>query len=102
MIMKMKHGAGLAANQVGRTIRMIIVRDTVMVNPEICKSFFKEDSVEGCLSFPGKQVTKKRSKKVVAKWLDLEGNKQKKTLYLNDAFVIQHEMEHIDGVTFLD
>ncbi len=102
LTMKARGGAGLAANQVGYTVRMILVRDTVMINPEIIKSKGKALSLEGCLSFPNRQVTKQRAKKITVKWTDLDGNEQKAKIQGFDAFIVQHEIDHINGITFLD
>lgn len=100
--MKARQGVGLAANQVGYFIRLIIVRNIVMINPEIVKSKGNGLSLEGCLSFPNKQVTKYRATQLTVKWLDLNGIEQKEEIGGFDAFVVQHEIDHLQGITFLD
>ncbi len=102
MTMRNAGGAGLAANQVGHTIRMILVRDMVMINPKIMGSKGKVDSLEGCLSVPGKQVTKQRADDILVRWMDLEGNMQLEGITGFDAFIVQHEIDHLQGILMTD
>jgi peptide deformylase len=102
------NGIGLAAPQVGKNIRLIIATQNdgeilALINPEIVKkSLFKVKSEEGCLSVPGKIGIVKRYKSVEARALDRLGRKvqiKAKGLF---AIVLQHEIDHIDGVLFID
>jgi len=100
-------GAGLAAPQVGVLKRIIVVQlgegTKAFVNPEIIKKT-KEAEIfeEGCLSFPGVYLKIKRAKGVEIKAIDLDGKEiQIKTKGLV-ARIFQHEIDHLDGVLFVD
>lgn len=102
---------GLGANMVGIDKRIIVLdlRESgvdnpyVMINPEIEE--FSEDQneyEEASLSFPGVSAKLKRSTKVTVKYLDLDSKEQ---ILVADNFlarVIQHELDYLDGVVFLD
>lgn len=100
------NGCGLAANQVGFGERLAVIDlgedPLVMINPRIIKSSGKESCEEGCLSFPGLREIVRRAKNVTLEAIDIEGN-----LYQLDARdllarAIQHELDHLDGVVFVD
>ena len=104
-------GVGLAAPQVGVSQR-IMVTDTsggekednllVIVNPEIVATDGEQYEEEGCLSIPGFSERVRRPKKIVIRGMDLEGREillEGQDL-LARAFC--HEMDHLDGVLFLD
>ncbi len=100
------NGCGLAAPQVGilKRICVIDVGDgpIVMINPMIISSEGEQLETEGCLSNPGKWGKVRRPAKVTATALDLDGNVQ---LYEADglfARAICHELDHLDGVLFID
>ena len=100
-------GVGLAAPQIGRNIRLIVVRyldgDLVLINPKICKkSWLKEWDEEGCLSVPGIVGDVKRCKKITVKFLDENGKLRQLTGQGLLARVIQHEVDHLDGILFID
>ena len=108
MTMLMSKAVGLAANQVGMDYRMITVKgdqfEGPMINPVI-----EEKTVEifhyeeGCLSLAGYRFdTGQRSKAVKVNYFDLEGKPQ--SIYLSDmtAVIVQHEVDHLDGVFFTD
>ncbi len=104
-------GIGLAANQIGELKRVIVVDITagkekgnliVLVNPQIVETEGKTDSEEGCLSVPKYTNVIKRAEKVLVKGLDREGNPVEIEAegLLSRAF--QHEIDHLDGVLFID
>lgn len=106
------NGMGLAAPQVGVNKRLIVVLfnyDTdhemvlPLVNPEI-QSFSKEKNKgeEGCLSLPGIYKPVERSSHVRLKFQDLKGNTQILELDDMNARVVQHEIDHLDGILFVD
>ena len=106
------NGMGLAAPQIGVNKRLIVVLfnyDTdhemvlPLVNPEI-QSFSKEANKgeEGCLSLPGIYKPVERSSHVRLKFQDLKGNTQILELDDMNARVVQHEIDHLDGVLFVD
>ncbi len=110
--MKKKDGAGLAAPQVGQSIRLIVVADEKkiisMINPRLTKkSWAKETEEEGCLSVLNKKgeiiyALVERCKKINCVYLDPQGNKKKISAEKMLARVIQHEIDHLDGVLFID
>lgn len=99
-------GAGLAAVQVGLLKRLFVANikgnDIVMVNPEIT-DFSEEmiNSQEGCLSLPLYRFGALRHKSITVKFRDPLGNEFEETYSDEEAVVIQHETEHLDGITLL-
>ncbi len=108
--MKEEQGIGLAAPQVGVSKRVIVVqtdlegrRILALVNPKIIKkSQEKEKDEEGCLSFPGIFLEIKRAKEVEVEGLDIKREKIKLKAKGLLARVFQHEIDHLDGVLFID
>lgn len=105
--MRSHEGLGLAASQVGEAIQLFLteVDDNLMIfiNPEIQKLSGKEvRAEEGCLSFPGKYLPVIRYNKVKIKFTNASGEKQ--ILKTNGllARAIQHEMDHLNGILFVD
>ena len=102
------NGVGLAAPQIGWTIRVIAFRSntkstdvTVMVNPIITRQKKPMMSMEGCLSVPGKQARRRRYDRIRVSWVDLSGQRQERSFSGPQAIVIQHEVDHLNGVTIL-
>jgi len=104
-------GIGLAAPQVGQSVRMVVVdifghlgeRDPqVLLNPEIVSCSETIAFEEGCLSLPEFTVEVERPRIVEIKYQDLEG--ENRTITAEDLFAvaIQHEMEHLEGRLLLD
>jgi peptide deformylase len=98
--------AGLAAPQVG-ILRRIIVMDCgegliELINPEIIKTSGEQAGPEACLSFPGYTGIVKRANHVVVKSM----NRQGETFFLEGrgflARCLQHEIDHLNGVLFID
>jgi peptide deformylase len=75
----------------------------VMINPEIIE-FSKEEAIdeEGCLSIPNVIWNVKRPVNIVVKYLDLYGKQKTKKLKWYNARIVQHEMDHLDGILFVD
>lgn len=99
-------GVGLAANQVGHRVRVIIINvngfSTEIINPVITKKSGKlKLSTEGCLSFPGKQVKVKRDNQIVVEGFDRYWIPIKKKCRALTAFCVQHEIDHLDGITIV-
>lgn len=100
-------GIGLAAPQVGLSLRLVVIAPgnklLALINPEITKfSWRKETEEEGCLSVPGKFGLVKRSKVIEVKALDENGKVIKFRAKELFARVIQHEIDHLNGVLFID
>ncbi len=102
-------GVGLAAPQVGLSQRLLVYRVgpnapvIALVNPELEWSGSEEDTLEeGCLSIPGVTVDVERPLHVRVRALDEEGGGRLIEASGLEARVIQHEMDHLDGVLILD
>ena len=102
-------GVGLAATQVGVLQRMFVFQladddeVTTIVNPEITKrSRSTEVADEGCLSLQGVLVPVERASEVTIAGQDLSGAPFKLELEEMDARVVQHELDHLDGVLMLE
>lgn len=106
-------GAALAAIQVGEPLKLTVVRNdfddpknqefTTLVNPEIVKSSVERvNDIEGCLSVPGIYGRVSRPLKVKVKAQDENGNPIRLSLEGFPARVLQHEIDHMNGVIFLD
>lgn len=105
--MRQAKGIGLAAPQIGKSIRFIVVEvlpePLVLINPVITRSSFaKELGQEGCLSIPGQWGFVRRAIKVDAEGYALDGKKTKLNTEGLLARVIQHEIDHLDGILFID
>ena len=106
-LMQEKNGIGLAAPQVGINKRMFVMdidgRKYVCINPSIQK-FDKRTNLseEGCLSYPGIHIAVERSAKVRVTYLDQHGSRKTKSLIGIQARCFQHELDHLDGIVFLD
>jgi peptide deformylase len=102
-----RDGVGLAAPQIGKSVRLIVINrkgnPLVMVNPQITKkSLMKEWGEEGCLSVPFVFGKVQRHKKITCDFIDSDGNKQTIDASGLMARVIQHEVDHLDGILFID
>lgn len=99
-------GIGLAANQVGRLVRLIVVDidDTTyqLVNPEVVSSEGEAVIEEGCLSLPGYYADVRRPAKVTVKALTRNSKPVKINAGGMLARALQHEIDHLNGVLFID
>ncbi|HZJ41262.1 MAG TPA: peptide deformylase [Candidatus Saccharimonadales bacterium] len=110
--MKEKDGAGLAAPQIGKNIRLIVISDEnktlFLINPKITKkSWAKKIEDEGCLSVLNDKgeiiyAPVSRHKKINCIYLDEKGNKITLAAENLLARVIQHEIDHLNGILFID
>ncbi len=110
--MKAENGVGIAAPQVGSNVRVVLVtfnlntaqeQIVALINPEIIyKSREEELDEEGCLSVPKQFDQVWRSREVVVKFWDLNGKEKMLKLSGFNARVVQHEIDHLDGVLFVD
>ena len=104
-------GVGLAAPQVGENVRLIVVDVSVgkdpkqvhfLVNPEIESAEGERVVEEGCLSLPGVTENIRRRETVRVRALNLEGEEVILDAREVLAFVLQHEIDHLDGKLILD
>lgn len=106
-IQKTHQGIGLAASQIGILKRIIVVEIDnnfcVFINPKISKKSKKKEIMEeGCLSFPGLFLKIKRPQEIEVEAIDLNGNKIKMKVKGLIARVFQHEIDHLNGILFID
>jgi len=107
-------GVGIAAPQLGEMLRVVTVDCSLgvhpcknhgrllMVNPEITYQSGKALGREGCLSVPEWVATVSRSKKVTVRYQDISGEYHEVSATGFEARVIQHELDHLNGVLFID
>jgi peptide deformylase len=108
-------GVGLAAPQVGKSLRLITVHlpadydkegdpevNLTLVNPEIIKAVGSQTGPEGCLSIPGWAGEVERYASVTVKAFDLENRPVRIKAQGHLAVVLQHEIDHLDGILFPD
>ena len=104
-------GIGLAAPQVGENIRLLVIDVTsghedghqlILVNPEVAEAEGRQREEEGCLSLPGITAVVERPKTVVVKGQDLDGNPMEIRGEELMARVLCHEIDHLDGILYLD
>lgn len=99
-------GVGLAANQVGVARRVAVVDADgdrfVMIDPVILETEGRTTAEEGCLSIPDIYGDVARPERVVLEATDLEGNRYRRDATGLKARAIQHEIDHLDGILFLD
>jgi peptide deformylase len=106
-------GVGIAAPQVGRFERIIVVDvsskpkiknhgNLIMINPEISAHEGNIVGREGCMSVPDYTGNVARWDRIVVNALDASGNSQEYEMEGYEARAVQHEMDHLDGLLFLD
>ncbi len=106
-----RSGLGIAAPQVGKLLNVIIVEEQlehsnplILINPKVVDTdeSYMYTMREGCLSVPGYYEDRKRPQKVVVEYHTPRGSKLEKELQGLGAFVLQHEMDHLEGKVFVD
>ena len=121
--MRAAEGCGLAAQQVGRAVPLCVIEASpeqqndaqgnclnpglampmALVNPVITASSKKTDSFEeGCLSFPDLRGSIERPVQITLRYLDLDGQAHETAVKGFVARIIQHEVDHLNGVLFID
>ena len=114
-----EEGVGLAANQIGIPFQIVVIDTTkreskeeeenkekgvklALINPKIIEKSGTVQSTEGCLSFPGIQITIPRAEKVKVVAKDIEGKDIEIETDGFLAIVLQHEIDHINGIPFIN
>jgi peptide deformylase len=105
--MQEAYGVGLAANQVGVPLRIVVVQVPeqevlVLVNPVIVETKGERTVIEGCLSLPGYQAEVTRAESVRIQARDRNGKLFRKRGTELLAQVMQHEIDHLNGVLYID
>lgn len=106
-IMRKANGIGLAAPQIGVLQKLIVVspegmRPTPLLNPKIVKMEGEQIGQEGCLSIPGLYGDVKRAAYVEVEGIDRKGRPVTWDLEGLPARVVQHEVDHLNGILFTD
>jgi peptide deformylase len=105
------NGVGLAAPQVGRKIQLIVYDTTfseengstaIMFNPEIMHGEGICESIEGCLSLPGRSIKVERNRKIKVKYLNIYNEIVIRELTGLAAVAVQHEIDHLHGIILSD
>ncbi len=127
---KTGNGVGLSAPQIGEKLRVFIFKNStdcsncscaschcyrIFINPQIIDTFDQvksqplmpieekeEKFLEGCLSFPNLYGTVKRWLRIKVRYLDEQGSWQEELLQGIEAIIFQHELDHLDGILFID
>lgn len=109
-----KVGVGIAAPQLGVLQRIVMVDCSlglhknknhgrlIMVNPEIIAQDGEVLGREGCLSVPEWVGTVPRARRITVRYQDVQGNAHELSTKAFEARVIQHEIDHLDGILFID
>jgi len=104
--MLQEQGVGLAANQIGSDLSLFVVnypKFKVYINPILVKHSNDTDSLsEGCLSLPGISHHLDRYKSIEIQYQDIYGNINLEFLEDYPARIIQHELDHLNGVLYID
>jgi peptide deformylase len=105
--MQKANGVGLAAPQVGISLRVIILQmpgegPLAIINPEIIERSGEQEVTEGCLSVPGCYGDISRSTQVTVKGLDRTGKKIKIKANGLMAEALEHEIDHLNGILYID
>jgi peptide deformylase len=100
-------GVGLAAPQVGVPLRVIVIgmpeeEDFVLINPEVVRQTGERLVTEGCLSVPGYYGEIKRAQRVTVKGKDLSGKEVRIKAEELLAQALEHEIDHLNGVLYID
>lgn len=103
-------GVGLAAPQVGQSLSLIVAdpgtkddpTPLILINPEITAFAGKTGITEGCLSVPGYTAEVGRHQKIVVKAYTLDEKEVELNLEDFPAIVLQHELDHLQGILFID
>lgn len=105
---KASNGAGLAAPQVGESIRLIVINTfedsepTALINPQVVRQEGSRKIQEGCLSVPGYYGEVTRSEIVKVKALDKDGKKINIKATGLTAQALEHEIDHLEGILYID
>ena len=105
-------GVGLAAPQIGKSIKLIVVdisedkegerKYMALINPEIISHEGTQVDEEGCLSVPELTANVTRYLKITVTYQDLQGNPHELSTKDRFAVVLQHEIDHLNGILFID
>lgn len=101
-------GVGLAAPQIGVQKRVVLIMPPkkkyyFMINPKILEiNGVEEKSIEACLSIPNQNGTVLRNNEILVEYADKDFESRRGIATDFEAFIIQHEIDHLDGILFID
>ena len=100
-------GIGLAAPQIGQSLRLCLAtidrKISAFINPDIVwKSTERETAEEGCLSLPGVYLPVPRAQAIAVRFLDRGGKERERRYDGLSARILQHEVDHLDGILIVD
>ena len=110
-VMRSERGMGLAAPQVGVSLRIIVIatsqnNEKILINPEIIEASESKKWIEGCLSVPGRRYRRERFDKVKVRYFTPFGGEKVEEFVNNTstpwAHCVQHEMDHLEGRVLSD
>ncbi len=110
-IMRVEEGIGLAAPQVAKSLSLLVIDESLIfedgkpmayLNPEILDSEGESIVEEGCLSLPGIREDVKRPEGITLRYQNIDGETVERKIEGLLARVLQHEMDHLNGVLFVD
>jgi peptide deformylase len=112
-LMYLYRGVGLAANQIGESLSLIVIdvdyplnkgqfKPRIFLNPKIVSSYGSNHLVEGCLSVPGLRLDLVRPAEVIVKAQDISGKEVEFEAKDMLARVIQHEIDHLEGTNIFE
>ena len=103
------NGIGLAATQVNKHVRLVVMDlsetqndPMIFINPVIASSYGKITSEEGCLSVVGERANIERAEAIIVTCQDIDGNILDFTGTGLISICMQHEIDHLDGILFID
>ena len=114
LVQKDPEGVGLAAPQIGKNLRIFVMKEKsnikVVINPQVIKlnkgkeikSTKKDKIMEGCLSLPHYYGPLTRANKLRLKYKTVDGNEREEEIEGFTAQIVQHELDHLDGILFID
>jgi peptide deformylase len=111
MMRTQQHGIGIAAPQIGISMQIALVdvssrvpgaKALVLINPKLLSFSEPYPSREGCMSIPDYTSLISRYRSVRAGWYDLDGNYREGDFTGIEAVCIQHEIDHLGGILFID
>ena len=107
-----RDGVWLAAPQMGINLRIIavtqwrkdkLIKELIMINPQIT---YSSDNMiiqeEACLSLPNITGKVKRHQSIIVEYIDIKWNRKKQKLKNFNSVIVQHEIDHLDGILFID
>lgn len=105
-VMEQEAGLGLAANQIGHSLRICLMKSRgeiiEIINPRVIEESGEQFEEEGCLSFKSLSTKIKRPWEIFFSYQDRNGEEKNAIVYGKEAQCLSHELDHLNGKTILD